>query len=94
MSLWKLRRNPGRGRIRKQRNNIMKDTHGKSVVAGCQTPTDEDKHLRKDAKRLKKEHDKWEKSKKFKKVPILHGYLLVPIEKWKANKKYYNSLNQ
>lgn len=35
---------------------------------------------------------KLEKKTKMKRIPIHRGYLLVPVEKYKANKAYYDNL--
>lgn len=35
---------------------------------------------------------KYEKKTKMKRIPIHRGYLLVPVEKYKSNRDYYDRL--
>ena len=37
-------------------------------------------------------NSKYEKKVKMKRIPIHRGYLLVPVKKYRANKKYYDAL--
>jgi hypothetical protein len=42
------------------------------------------------ARRLAKEHQRWESKQQMVKVPIANGYLLVPKSKYLSNKDFYD----
>ena len=45
------------------------------------------------AELLAEKNIKYEKKTKMKRIPIHRGYLLVPVEKYEANKEHYDKLS-
>ena len=74
-------------------NKGKKDTHGKSVVAGCKTLKDEHKSLLADGKRLSAEQRKREKQQTPVVIKTSNGTLYVDPNKYLKNKEHYDSLS-
>ena len=53
---------------------------------------DEKMQAKTKAELLAEKNRKYEKKSKMKRIPIHRGYLLVPVEKYEANREYYDRL--
>jgi hypothetical protein len=71
-------------------DRVLENKRGKTVLANCNTPQEEEKVLNKKARELVKKNAEREKGNTFIRFKRLNGFIMVEASKYEANKEKYS----